>query len=85
MDGAFRQGDILEGLQRWRTEDRCQPEPDQEQAEGDLTCSHWTQCDAIGEVSLCLHDGDHSMLAPWLAASLKWAQTARSLPAKPAP
>jgi polyhydroxybutyrate depolymerase len=81
LDGKYRQADILEGLKRWRAEDRCEAEPDQEVAEGDLTCSRWTQCEAVGEVALCLHDGDHAMIAPWLAASLKWAMTARSVPA----
>ena len=80
--GQFRQGDILEGLQRWRAEDRCEAEPDKVSEEGDLTCSRWTQCDAVGEVALCLHDGDHSMVGPWLEGSLRWALTARSLPAK---
>jgi len=81
MDGRFRQGDILEGLMRWRSEDRCEAEPDQVTDESNLTCSRWTQCDAPGEVELCLHDGDHSMIAPWLEASLRWTMTARSLPA----
>jgi polyhydroxybutyrate depolymerase len=81
LDGKYRQADILEGLKRWRAEDRCEAEPDLEVAEGDLTCSRWTQCEAVGEVALCLHDGDHAMIAPWLAASLKWAMTARSVPA----
>lgn len=85
MNGQFRQGDILEGLLRWRAEDRCDAEPDKVDDEGDLTCSRWTQCEAVGEVALCLHDGEHSMEGPWLDASLRWALTARSLPAKRAP
>ena len=85
LGGAFRQGDIFEGLQRFRAEDRCEAEPDRVSEDADLTCSRWTQCDAVGEVALCLHDGDHSMVAPWLAASLRWAIGARSLPARAAP
>jgi polyhydroxybutyrate depolymerase len=81
MDGKFHQGDILQGLLRWRAEDRCTAEPDQVSGEGGLVCSRWTRCDAVGEVELCLHDGDHSMTAPWLEASLRWAITARSVPA----
>ena len=85
LGGTFRQANILDGLQRWRAEDRCRVAPDQESTEAGLICSHWTQCDAAGEVALCLHDGDHSMVAPWLAASLQWALSARSAAAKAAP
>jgi len=81
LNGRFRQGDIFEGLKRWRAEDRCEAEPDHVIDEGTLSCRTWTQCDAVGEVELCLHDGDHSMIAPWLEASLRWAMTARSVPA----
>jgi polyhydroxybutyrate depolymerase len=81
LGGRFHQGDILAGLLRWRAEDRCPAEPDQMSEEAGLTCSRWTQCDAVGEVELCLHDGDHSMIAPWLEASLRWSMTARSVPA----
>jgi len=81
LGGKFHQADILDGLTRWRAEDRCVAEPDQVTDEAGLTCSRWTQCDATGEVELCLHDGDHSMIAPWLEASLRWAITARSAPA----
>jgi polyhydroxybutyrate depolymerase len=81
LDGKYRQGDILEGLKRWLAEDRCAAEPDRVTEDVGLTCSRWTQCDAVGEVALCLHDGDHSMIAPWLEASLRWSMTARSVPA----
>lgn len=84
LNGKFHQGDILEGLKRWRAEDQCEPEPDQVSEEaGDLTCSRWTQCDETGEVELCLHDGDHSLTGPWLQAALQWSLTARSAPALP--
>ena len=82
LGGKFRQADIFEGLTRWRAEDRCAAEPDRVDDEAGLTCSRWTQCDATGEVELCLHDGDHSMVAPWLDASLRWAIAARSAPAR---
>ncbi len=82
LDGKFKQADIFDGLKRWLAEDRCEAEPDQVTAEGTLTCSRWTRCDAPGEVELCLHDGDHSMVAPWLEASLRWAINARSAPAQ---
>ena len=82
MGGRFHQGDILAGLERWRAEDRCQAEPDRVAEEGDLTCMRWTQCDAVGELEFCMHDGGHSMIAPWLAASLRWAIGARSVPAR---
>jgi polyhydroxybutyrate depolymerase len=81
LDGKYRQADIFAGLTRWRAADRCAAEPDQVSTEDTLTCMHWTQCDAVGEVELCLHDGDHAMIAPWLEASLRWAMTARSVPA----
>jgi polyhydroxybutyrate depolymerase len=81
LDGKFKQADIFGGLSRWRAEDRCQEEPDRMTDEAGLTCNRWTQCAAAGEVELCLHDGDHSMVAPWLDASLRWAVSARSVAA----
>lgn len=85
MGGKFHQGDIFQGLKRWRAEDQCTAEPDRVTEEGQLTCTDWTQCKQPGEVELCLHDGDHSMIRPWLKAALQWSLTTRSLPARPAP
>jgi polyhydroxybutyrate depolymerase len=82
LDGRFRQADIFQGLTRWRAEDRCAAEPDRMTREGTLACRAWTHCGAGGEVELCLHDGDHSMIAPWLEASLRWAMTVSSPPAE---
>jgi polyhydroxybutyrate depolymerase len=82
LGGRFHQGDILDWLKRWLTEDRCAAEPDQVTTEADLTCRRWTRCEQPGEVELCLHDGDHSMIAPWLEASLRWSLTVRSAPAQ---
>ena len=82
LGGKFRQANILEGLTRWRTEDGCAAEPDQMSEGSGLMCSQWSQCKAGGEVALCLHDGDHSMIAPWLRASLQWAIDVHAAPAQ---
>jgi polyhydroxybutyrate depolymerase len=80
MDGRWRQGDILQGMARWRAEDRCRAEPDSTGPEADVICSRWTSCAAGGQVELCLHDGDHVMIEPMLDASLRWAI---GVPARP--
>ena len=73
LGGAFRQADILQGFTRWQAEDRCPAAPDRTAVDGALTCRFWTACGSDGRLALCTHDGDHSMIRPWLAASLLWA------------
>ena len=73
LGGAFRQADILQGFTRWQAEDRCPAAPDRTATEGALTCRFWSDCGSSGRLALCTHDGDHSMIRPWLAASLRWA------------
>ena len=73
LHGAFRQGDILQGFARWRAEDACRAMPDRTVREGDLICSEWTACGSGHRLAMCLHSGDHAMIAPWLDASLRWA------------
>jgi len=73
MGGLFRQGDIRQGFSRWIAEDQCHAQPDSVATQGDLTCSTWTSCASGHRLQLCLQPGDHSMIAPWLDASLRWA------------
>jgi len=73
LGGAFRQGDILQGFARWRAADGCPAIPDEITREGDLTCNAWNSCSSGRHLEMCLHDGNHSMIAPWLEASLRWA------------
>jgi hypothetical protein len=73
MGGLFRQGDIHAGFTRWLSEDRCAAQPDLEATQGDLTCSAWTTCASGHRLEMCLQPGDHSMIEPWLEASLRWA------------
>ena len=73
MGGLFHQGDIRAGFSRWLAEDECPAEPDNVATKGDLTCSAWTTCASGHRVELCLQPGDHSMIQPWLDASLRWA------------
>lgn len=76
LNGRFRQGDVLRGMERWRAEDQCAPQADAADIEGALTCTRWSTCAAGGEVELCLHDGDHVMSAEMLDAGLRWALAA---------
>lgn len=71
--GPYAQADIMQGFAVWKAEDRCAALPDRTAREGDLTCSHWTSCATGHALSMCLQGGDHSMIAPWLDASLAWA------------
>jgi polyhydroxybutyrate depolymerase len=73
LDGKFRQGDILHGFARWRAEDQCHALPDTTARDGELTCSEWLSCASGHRLAMCLQGGDHSMIAPWLDASLRWA------------
>jgi polyhydroxybutyrate depolymerase len=73
LNGRFRQGDILQGFARWRAEDQCKAIPDSTARDGDLICSAWSSCASGHQLAMCLHGGDHSMIEPWLDASLRWA------------
>lgn len=73
LDGHFRQADILQGFARWRAADQCPAIPDSIAREGDLICTAWSHCASGQQLEMCLHPGDHSMIAPWLDASLRWA------------
>lgn len=73
MGGVYRQGDIRAGFSRWIAADKCSAEPDRIGTTGDLTCSAWSSCAGSHRLEMCLHDGDHSMIQPWLEASLRWA------------
>jgi polyhydroxybutyrate depolymerase len=73
MGGLYHQGDIRAGFSRWVVEDRCYVEPDHLPTQGDLTCSAWSDCASGHRLELCTQPGDHSMIQPWLEASLRWA------------
>lgn len=73
LDGKFRQGDILQGFERWKAEDQCPAQPNRTEREGTLTCSTWAQCGSGHGLQMCLHDGDHIMEEAWLDESLRWA------------
>jgi polyhydroxybutyrate depolymerase len=83
--GPYRQGDIMQGFAVWKAEDRCRALPDRTAREGDLTCSFWTSCGSGHELTMCMQGGNHSMIAPWLDASLAWAVSvsAKSLASAP--
>lgn len=73
LNGKYVQGDILTGFTRWTAVDQCPAQPDSTAHGGDLTCSTWAQCGSGKQLQLCLHNGDHSMIRPWLEDSLRWA------------
>ncbi len=73
LHNQYHQGDILQGFTRWKAADQCAALPDQTGREGDLICSGWQSCASGRKLEMCLHGGDHAMIAPWLDASLRWA------------
>ena len=75
IGGRWRQGDILRGFNVWVTDDRCQPEPESRQREGDLDCAAWSACGSGRSLQLCLHGRDHMIDPAWLDEGLRWALT----------
>lgn len=78
MGGLYHQGDIRAGFSRWLAEDQCPAEPEHLATQGDLTCSAWNTCASGHRLELCTQPGDHSMIQPWLEASLRWAISGHS-------
>lgn len=82
FDEEWKQADIRTGFTRWLAADGCAAAPDTQAKDsavpdGAITCSTWNSCRSGRALQLCLHDGDHSMIEPWFAASLRWAAARR--------
>jgi polyhydroxybutyrate depolymerase len=73
IGGSWRQGDILKGFSVWRAEDRCPAAADRHTSDGKLDCEVWSACTSGRTLQLCLHPGDHTIEAAWLADGLRWA------------
>lgn len=56
----WQQGNIFVGFERFKAAGSCSSQPTELFEQGDLHCRAWTECSA-GQLTLCLHDGGHSM------------------------
>lgn len=86
--GAFRQGDVLEGMRRLRRFDGCPEEPSATQTRGTMVCRTWSAsaCKSGRELVLCLHPGGHEIEPGWVAESYRWVDAlARSAAPAAAP
>lgn len=73
IGGRWRQGDIVKGFVVWLADDRCRPEPDRHQHDGELDCEVWSTCGSGRSLQLCLHPRDHMIDPAWLEEGLRWA------------
>jgi polyhydroxybutyrate depolymerase len=55
------------------TDDRCRPEPESRERDGELDCAIWPGCESGRALQLCLHGRDHTIDPAWLDGGLRWA------------
>jgi polyhydroxybutyrate depolymerase len=74
----YRQGDIINGMDKWVRIGRCANETPVHLQDGRLTCERRRSCTGA-LIELCLHPGGHSLRTEWvtrawqaLAARLDW-------------
>jgi polyhydroxybutyrate depolymerase len=73
--GAWRQGDVRQGLAVLRQAGGCPTAPTREAAaDPDLRCEVWEACERGHELRLCLHDGGHLMPEGWVRVVHAWAR-----------
>ncbi|UUX50323.1 hypothetical protein NUH88_01235 [Nisaea acidiphila] len=80
IGSRWRQGNVLEGFDFWRSHDRC--EADELQSTGDkgLHCREWRGCSGGKRLALCLYDGGHSAPKDWYPRAFKWMKDVSETP-----
>lgn len=69
---TWRQGNLFQGFDLWKTENHCGIEPTRLETDGNRQCRVWSGCGAATELELCLHDGGHSIPRDWIESSIAW-------------
>ncbi|WP_425407048.1 alpha/beta hydrolase family esterase [Hwanghaeella sp.] len=69
----WRQGNLFQGFDLWKAENRCAAEPNHIYTDGNRQCRVWSACGAGTEMQLCLHDGGHIIPLDWISSSIAWA------------
>jgi polyhydroxybutyrate depolymerase len=84
--GRFKQGDVLESMNRLRQFDGCPEEPTATQADGAMVCRTWSAkaCRSGRELVLCLHPGEHEIDPAWVADGYRWVDSLARAGAQPA-
>lgn len=68
-----RQGNVMRGLEIWRTVDGCQAAPSRTFEAHGLACEVWEGCASGKEIELCRHPGGHMIPDNWTGFVLDWA------------
>ena len=84
--GAIEQGDIFEGLQRWRTENGCtRLRPDSFDTSGRYWRRKWEACAEGTALEFALWPGGHTRPdAEWAEMAADWVEATLAAPAEPA-
>jgi len=70
---TWRQGNLFQGFDLLKAENRCAAEPTRVYQDGDRQCRVWSGCGGATEMQLCLHGGGHMIPPDWIASSIAWA------------
>lgn len=71
MGGAYRQGDVREGLKMFLNNNQCRSDP-VAQTSGGLGCEIWRGCGTKAEIDLCLHLGGHDFDPRFVEDAMRW-------------
>lgn len=69
--GAYRQGNVREGLAIFLSNNQCHSEP-ATQVNAAITCQIWRGCDSRREIELCLHAGGHDFDPRFVEDAVRW-------------
>ncbi|WP_342361457.1 alpha/beta hydrolase family esterase [Terrarubrum flagellatum] len=69
--GAYRQGNVREGLKRFLSANVCLADP-VVQIGGGLGCEVWKKCESGREIDLCLHPGGHDFDPRFVEDAVRW-------------
>jgi polyhydroxybutyrate depolymerase len=70
----WRQGNVLEGFEFWRTHDRCGGDEVESTGDRGLYCREWRNCSGGKRLALCLYDGGHAAPKDWYPKAFRWLQ-----------
>ena len=69
--GAYRQGNVREGLSIFLSNGQCRLEPAAQEVDG-LACQIWRGCETGREIDLCLHPGGHDFDPRFVEDAVRW-------------
>lgn len=80
IGGHWRQGNVLEGFEFWRSHGKCPADGIESTGEKGLLCREWRGCSGGKRLALCLYDGGHAAPKGWYPKAFRWMNEASEVP-----